>query len=65
MKKYYEVLQAHNDLPLPAQAKKHGTAAYGYATLALAKRYCPGGCYVQERHSEHGSDWAGLIVWQC
>ncbi len=60
---YYEVLQSHNDQPLPAQAKKHGTPKYGYRTKNIAVNHCPFGCYIRERFTDGSNDWPGAIIW--
>lgn len=61
MKTYYTAKTAAGQ-DIPAQAKKLGTPAYGYATLAQALRYTPAGGYVEERHQTQSGDWAGRIV---
>jgi hypothetical protein len=59
---YYEVLSEQTDKPTPAQQKKQGTRAYGYKTIAMAKRFCPPGYYVRMRHTDGRDDWAGSAV---
>lgn len=61
MKTYYTAKTAEGQ-DIPAQAKKLGTPAYGYATIAQALRYTPAGGYVEERHQTQSGDWAGRIV---
>ena len=61
MRTYYTAKTADGQ-DIPAQAKKLGTPAYGYATIKQALRYTPTGGYVEERHQTASDDWAGLIV---
>ena len=58
---YYTAKTADDKDP-PAQAKKLGTKAYGYRTIAIALRYTPKGGYVEERHSWKDQDWSGRVV---
>ena len=59
---YYEVVHHETGLPTPAQARKLGTPAYGFRTIARARRYCPAGYCVQERFNDGRQDWIGNIV---
>ena len=59
---YYVVKQADGQ-DIPSQKRKLGTPRYGYATLALAKRYTPPGGYVEMRHTSGWQDWGDQIVW--
>lgn len=61
MKTYYTAKTAEG-ANTPAQAKKLGTPAYGYATLRQALRYTPPGGYVEARYCDANGDWAGEIV---
>ena len=60
---YYEVLTARGTIARPSQLKAYGPRRYGYQTLAAAKRACPKGCSVWERHTDGANDWGGLMVW--
>lgn len=58
----YYVAKTAEGADIPAQARKLGTAKYGYRTIVQALRNTPPNGYVQERHCDGSDDWAGRIV---
>lgn len=59
---YYECINDEGKPATPRQARKYGTAQYGYASRIRAELNCPAGCSVQERHEDGSNDWSGRFV---
>lgn len=59
---YYECINDDGKPATPTQARKLGTAKYGYPSRVRAELMCPNGCSIRERHCEGSNDWSGRLV---
>jgi len=59
---YYVVTDVDGQPATAAQKIKLGKPGYGYKTMGLAVRYCPPNSFVEERHTDGATDWAGRLL---